>query len=116
MIYRFEFGQLSANLISVAWAYHYFSTQSRESLEIAHNLYLDDDRLHQLDQDERDTDNLSPCPGVAAIGGRMNHDEFVRRTLGLARISESQRRSLAAIYLTMVRAMDDRPRHSSKIG
>ena len=57
----------------------------------------DDDRLRQLDQGERNTDNLSPWPSVAAIGERMNYDEFMRRTLTLTTISESRRRDLAAL-------------------
>jgi hypothetical protein len=104
------------DLINVAWAYYYFSTQFRESLEIARNLYPDDDRLRQLDHGERDTDNLSPWPGVAAIGERMNHDEFMRRTLDLTTISQSRRRILEAIgqsYLNRVRAMDDNVRVSA---
>src|SRR5215469_9053754 len=104
------------DLISVAWVYYYFSVQFREGLEVARNLYPDDDRLRQLDQGERDTDNLSPWPGVAAIGERMNHDEFMRRTLALTTISESRRRDLADIgqaYLTEIRAMDDGSRASA---
>ena len=98
------------DLINVAWVYYYFSTQFRECLETARNLYPDDDRLRQLDHGERDTDNLSPWPGVAAIGEKMDHDEFMRRTLDLTTISESRRQRLAAMgqsYLTRVRAMDD---------
>ena len=97
------------DLVGVAWVYYYFSTQFRECLEIACELYPDDDRLLQLDHGERDTDNLSPWPGVAAAGERMNHDEFMRRTLELRTIPEGRRRNLAAIgqaYLTEVRAMD----------
>jgi|ERR1700730_5102460 hypothetical protein len=104
------------DLINVAWAYYYFSIQFREGLEVARKLYPDDDRLRQLDQGERDTDNLSPWLGVAAIGERMNHDEFMRRTLALNRISDSRRRNLAAIgqvYLTKIRAMDDHSRASA---
>jgi hypothetical protein len=105
------------DLVNVAWVYYYFSVQFREGLEVARNLYPDDDRLRQLDQGERDTDNLSPWPGVAAIGERMNHDEFMRRTLALAKISpESRRRKLEAIgqaYLTKIRAMDDNSRASA---
>ena len=104
------------DLINVAWVYYYFSVQFRENLEVARNLYPDDDRLRQLDQGERDTDNLSPWPGVAAIGERMNHDEFMRRTLTLTTISESRRRDLAALgqaYLTKIRAMDDDSRASA---
>src|SRR6516164_9445913 len=104
------------DLINVAWVYYYFSTQFREGLEVARNLYPDDDRLRQLDQGERDTDNLSPWPGVAAVGERMNHDEFMRRTLELTRISEHQRRKFRAIgqdYLTKTRTMDDHTRASA---
>ena len=85
------------DLVNVAWAYYHFSVQFREGLELACALYPDDDRLRQLDQGERNTDNLSPWPGVAAIGERMNHDEFMRRTLTLTTISESRRRDLAAL-------------------
>lgn len=104
------------DLINVAWVYYYFSVQFRENLEVARKLYPDDDRLRQLDQGERDTDNLSPWPGVAAIGERMNHDEFMRRTLTLTTISESRRRDLAALgqaYLTKIRAMEDDSRASA---
>jgi hypothetical protein len=104
------------DLVNVAWVYYYFSIQFREGLEVARNLYPDDDRLRQLDQGERDTDNLSPWPGVAAIGERMNHDEFMRRTLALTPVSENRRRRLATIgqvYLTKTRAMDDHTRASA---
>jgi len=97
------------DLVGVAWVYYYFSTQFRECLGIARELYPDDDRLLQLDHGERDTDNLSPWPGVAAAGERMNHDEFMRRTLELKTIPKDRRRNLATIgeaYLTKVRAMD----------
>jgi len=97
------------DLVSVAWVYYYFSVQFRECLEIARKLYPDDKRLLELDHGERDTDNLSPWPGVAATGERMNHDEFMRRTLELKKIPESRRRSLAALgqaYLSKVHATD----------
>ena len=97
------------DLVSVTWVYYYFSVQFRECLEIARELYPNDDRLLELDRGERDTENLSPWPGVAAAGERMNHDEFMRRTLELRKIPESRQRNLAAIgqaYLSKVRAMD----------
>src|SRR5262249_4369000 len=90
--------------------YYYFSIQFRENLEVARRLYPDDDRLLQLDHGERNTDNLSPWPGVAARGERMNHDEFMRRTLALTAIEESRRHHLESIgesYLAKIRAMDD---------
>ncbi len=97
------------DLIRVAWAYYHFSVQFRECLEIARELYPDDERLLQLDHGERNTDNLSPWPGVATVGEKMNHDEFMRRTLELARIPEIGRMALATIgndYLKKVRAID----------
>jgi hypothetical protein len=96
-------------LISIAWAYYHFSVQFRECLEIARELYPDDDRLRQLDHGERNTDNLSPWPGVAAAGEKMNHDEFMRRTLELTPIPELTQRVLVALgqaYLAKVRAID----------
>ena len=97
------------DLIGVAWVYYHFSVQFRECLEIARELYPDDNRLLQLDHGERDTDNLSPWPGVATAGEKINHDEFMRRTLKLTEIPGERRRSLAAIgqaYLTKTRAID----------
>jgi len=97
------------DLISVAWAYYHFSVQFRESLETARQLYPDDPRLLELDRGERNTDNLSPWPGVAATGERMHHDEFMRRTLELTEISDDKRQRLTAIgeaYLAKTRAID----------
>jgi hypothetical protein len=100
-------------LVNVAWVYYYFSIQFRENLEIARKLYPNDDRLLELDHGERNTDNLSPWPGVAVAREKMNHDEFMRRTLTLSTIAENRRRGLEAIgqsYLTGVRAMDQMSR------
>ena len=85
------------DLIGVAWSYYYFSISSVGDLEIACRLYPNDDQLHELDRGERDTDNLSPYPGVAAAGERVNHDEFMRRTLNLSAIDDNRRRRLEAI-------------------
>jgi len=96
-------------LINVAWAYYYFSTQFRETMEIALSLYPDDERLQELDRGERNTDNLSPYPGVAAPGEKMHHEEFMRRTLTLTPIPEERRRALEAMgasYLASVHALD----------
>jgi hypothetical protein len=101
------------DLSRVAWAYYYFSIQFRECLEIARGLYPDDERLLELDRGERDTSNLSPWPGVAAAGEKMNHDEFMRRTLELGQIPENHKRELTAIgqgYLARTRAMDPKVR------
>jgi hypothetical protein len=96
-------------LINVAFAYYYFSTQFRENLEIALTLYPDDNGLKDLDTGERNTDNLSPWPGVAEPGEKMNHDEFMRRLLTLETIPELSRdalHSLGTSYLSDVRATD----------
>jgi len=101
------------DLINVAWVYYYFSVQFRENLEIARKLYPDDDRLLELDHGERDTNNLSPWPGVAAAGEKMNHDEFMRRTLTLTPIAEKRRHALETIgqaYLAEMRAIDEMSR------
>ena len=76
-------------LIAVAWAYYFFSVQFRENLEMACELFPGDERLILLREGECDTDNLSPYPGVAASGERMNHDEFMRRVLAQSGLSES---------------------------
>jgi hypothetical protein len=97
------------DIIRLAWAYYYFSVQFRECLEIAREMYPDDERLLQLDHGERNSDNLSPWPRVAAAGEKMNHDEFMRRTLELAKIPEIGRIILSDIgdrYLRKVRATD----------
>ena len=101
------------DLIRVAWAYYHFSVQFRECLEIAREMYPEDERLLQLDHGERNTDNLSPWPGVAAVGEKINHDEFMRRTLELAKIPEIGRIVLSDIgnkYLKSVRAIDSKIR------
>lgn len=104
------------DMINVAWAYYYFSIQFRENLEIACSLFPDDVQLAQLNRGERHTDNLSPWPGVAASGERMNHDEFMRRTLQLAKVDPDRRRALEAIgdaYLAKVRKTDRMTRSQS---
>ena len=78
-------------------------------LEIARELYPDDERLLQLDHGERNTDNLSPWAGVAAVGEKINHDEFMRRTLDLITIPEVERLALVNIgndYLRKIRVID----------
>ncbi len=86
-----------SDLVSVAWAYYYFSVQFRENLEIARSLHPDDDMLRQLEKEECDTSNLSPWPGVADAGERMNHDEFMLRLLKLSPIADSKRIALDEI-------------------
>jgi hypothetical protein len=97
-------------MVSVAWAYYYFSVQFRENLTIARRLYPDDLKLRQLEQEECATDNLSPWPGVAQPGERINHDEFMRRSLDLTPIDHEPASRLSAIgaeYLITVRSIDE---------
>ena len=72
------------DLTAVATAYYYFSIQFRENLLIAATMFPDDDKIQHLKNEECDTANLSPWPGVATPAERMNHDEFMRRTLLLS--------------------------------
>jgi hypothetical protein len=81
-------------LSHTAWAYYYFSIQFRENLEIARKLHPDDDKLRQLEREECNTSNLSPWPGVAEVGEKMNHDEFMRRVLSLSPIDAAKRSEL----------------------
>jgi hypothetical protein len=100
----------SQEMIYVAWAYYYFSIQFRENLEIARALHPFDDKLKDLEREECDTDNLSPWPEVAAPGEKMNHDEYMRRTLEIHPIETSRSEYFAAVgerYLEQVRQMDD---------
>jgi hypothetical protein len=103
----------SQDMISVAWAYYYFSIQFRENLKIARALYPDDDKLKHLEREECHTDNLSPWPGVATIGEKMNHDEYMRRTLRLLPIDDSVAQyftSAGEAYLARIRNVDETSR------
>ena len=98
------------DMVSVAWAYYYFSVQFRESLVVARRLYPFDEKLQHLEQEECATSNLSPWPGVAEPGEAMNHDEFMRRTLMLKTIERGRPSffdSIGKTYLDQMRALDD---------
>jgi hypothetical protein len=106
----------SEEMTYVAWAYYYFSIQFRENLKIARDLYPNDEKLIQLEREECDTDNLSPWPGVVEAGERVNHDEFMRRTLELCPIDAERSRFFAGVgeaYLAETRALDDQARAAS---
>jgi hypothetical protein len=99
----------SDDMVSAAWGYHYFSIQFRESLQTARALLPADEKLQNLEREECDTDNLSPWPGVARPGERMNHDEFMRRTLELVPIDPERAHHFGAVgaaYLKATRSMD----------
>ena len=70
-------------MMRVAKAYYYFSVQFRENLEIACRLYPTDPKLQELWDGECKTSNLSPWPGIAKDGEKLNHDEFMRRLIWL---------------------------------
>jgi hypothetical protein len=97
------------DLTDVATAYYYFSIQFRENLEIACQLYPHDDKLLELEGGECNTDNLSPWPGVAAAGEKLDHDEFMRRLLALSSVHTPRRASIdnsGQHYLATVRKLD----------
>jgi hypothetical protein len=112
-----QWGSLSQEDMEAAtWAYYYFSIQFRESLKAARSLYQDDDKLIHLEREECDTDNLAPWPGVAEPGERMNHDEFMRRTLALHPMPPARASALAALgqsYLAKTRSADTSARAAS---
>ncbi len=95
--------------VDAAWAYYYFSVQFRENLKIARHLHPTDDKLLDLETAECDTDNLSPWPGVAAAGERIDHDEFMRRSLALGSITpatQARFKQHGEHYLALTRSLD----------
>ncbi len=96
------------DMVAVAWSYYYFSVQFRENLEICCDFYPDDPELSRLKAEECNTSNLSPFPGVALEGEKMNHDEFMRRTLELFPVAVREREKLETYgeeYLAEIRNM-----------
>ncbi len=91
-IVGFDWPRLSQpEMLVAAWAYYFFSVQFREHLELACDFFPEDLSLRKLKAEECETDNLSPYPGVAALGERLDHDEFMRRSVQLSWISEAMR-------------------------
>jgi hypothetical protein len=108
----------SDDMVDVAWAYYFFSIQFRESLGEARRLYPTDVSLQKIEAEECDTSNLSPWPGVAAVGERMNHDEFMRRTLALMSFAPARVATHEAIgrrYLAATHALDPEIRAASLV-
>ena len=98
-----------SELMAVCAAYYSFSVQFVEAVDIACGLYPSDQKLAELREGECDTDNLSPYPGVAEKGEKMNHDEFIRRALLLSSMDEAERARVERIgraYLEEVRRME----------
>lgn len=95
-------------ILRVAQAYHYFSVQFRENLDIACRLYPDDADLKSLHVEECDTANLSPWPGVAEPGEKLDHDAFMDRLLRLQPTDGmGDLKAAGEAYLTTVRGIDD---------
>ncbi len=95
-------------VLKIAKVYYYFSIQFRENLEIACLLRPEDENLERLYIEECDTDNLSPFPGVTAVGEKVNHDEFMRRLLSFQSIEQEYMLEQAGTaYLQQVRQIDD---------
>ena len=102
------------DLLCIAHAYYYFSIQFRENLEIACELYPYDENLKALYAEECHTDNLSPWPGVAEPGERLNHDDFMQRALLLQPADRTDHLQRAgASYLEIVRRVDKSTRARS---
>jgi hypothetical protein len=102
-----------AEVIDAAWAYYFFSVQFQENMEVARALYPDDPKLQDLESEESNTDNLSPWPGVAAEGEKMNHCVFMRRVLELAPVSDDKRyrfEAAGARYLERIHGMEKHTR------
>jgi hypothetical protein len=101
-------------VMRVAKAYYYFSVQFRENLEIACAQHPHDAKLAELYAGECATDNLSPWPGIAAAGERMNHDEFMHRLLKFHPVDRDDQLGQAGLdYLDKVRSIDDTARAAS---
>ena len=98
----------SEDVLQVAHAYYYFSVQFRENLEIACRLHPEDSKLKELYEGECATDNLSPWPGVASAGEKLDHDEFMRRLLALGTVEDNNHLTqIGEVYLERTRALDD---------
>ena len=70
---------------------------------------LGDRQLVLLREGECETDNLSPYPGVAEEGERMNHDEFMRRVFAMSSLDKAERERverLGLAYLAEIRRID----------
>jgi hypothetical protein len=102
------FALTRADLMAVCCAYYYFSVQFVEAVHIACELYPADRKLIELREGECDTDNLSPFFGIARVGEKMNHDEFMRRVVAISSLDRPERDrvdELGRSYLAEVHGM-----------
>jgi len=96
-------------VVRAVWAYYFFSIQFRENMFTACELFPEDEALQRLKREECDTSNLSPFPDIADFEEKLDHDEFVRRVLALAPVSEEEYVSFqmkGERYLSAIRAQD----------
>jgi hypothetical protein len=96
-------------LMAACRAYYYFSKQFVDAVHIACELYPSDQQLIELREGECDTNNLSPYPGIAEPHEKMDHDEFMRRTIEIASLDEAVRKHVDKIgreYLDKVASAD----------
>jgi len=101
-------------VLKIAKVYYYFSVQFRENLAIACLLYPRSENLQKLYREECHADNLSPFPGITAVGERINHDEFLKRLLLLQTVQQERMLEKAGMtYLRQARQIDDSVRSRS---
>jgi hypothetical protein len=96
-------------LMKACRAYFYFSRQFVDAVQIACDLYPSDQNLIALREGECDTDNLSPYPGIADKGEKMNHDEFMKRVVDSASLDQAVREQVDSFgheYLAEVSRTD----------
>ncbi len=109
-IANLDWSHLSCEELTAAcYAYYFFSVQFVQCVDIACDLYPTDANLMALRDGECDTDNLSPYPGIAEVGERMNHDEFMWRVCVMTAIESSEQervKQLGLLYLTEVSTHD----------
>ena len=102
-------GLTPADLAAVSEAYYFFSVHFCETVEIALIRFPTDPKLIELKDGECNTANLSPYPGIADDGERMDHAEFIRRAnlLSILGLDEKERiAKLGTAYLATIRAID----------
>ena len=106
----------SDELMAACRAYYYFSRQFVDAVHIACKLYPSDQQLIELRAGECNTDNLSPYPGVAKKGEKINHDEFMRRAIDMASLDPVVRERVDALgreYFDIADHSDDLTRTMS---
>jgi hypothetical protein len=106
-ICHFRWSEINRNeLLAVSQATYYFSVQFCETVEMACRLHPFDPLLAELREEQCNSDDLSPYPGVAKPCEKLNLGEFMRRVLVLSSLDRETRariEHLGAAYLAEVR-------------